>query len=336
MTTGVLMLDLEGLSLTDSEREVLRDPDVGGLILFSRNFSDPAQLTSLMRSIRAVRPDLMVAVDQEGGRVQRFREGFTRLPAMATLGQRYKQDPEQALIQARELGWLMAAELRAFDIDISFAPVLDLDWQRSSVIGDRAFATDAADVSVLAGAFMAGMHEAGMAATGKHFPGHGWVEADSHLELPIDQRLESAICDVDMQPFSDLITQGLDAIMPAHVVYTQVCHSPAGFSEYWLRTILRERLGFDGVIFSDDLTMEGASVAGSYAQRCDQAMAAGCDMVLVCNQPAAAREVLAHIKASGIKSAGRLPRMLGKPFKVDEARLAAARNIAGELLSMQA
>lgn len=333
MTTGVLMLDIEGTALSAVETEQLKSPQVGGLILFSRNYENPDQLASLMASIRALRADLLVAVDQEGGRVQRFREGFTRLPPMAVLGRRWQQNPHHAIACAHELGWLMATELRQFDIDISFAPVLDLDWGQSSVIGDRAFGSDAEAVIQLAGGVMAGMHEAGMAATGKHFPGHGWVQADSHLELPVDERSMAEIEEQDLRPFAALIRRGLDGVMPAHVVYSQVCSAPAGFSSYWLQQVLRQRLHFDGVIFSDDLSMEGASQAGSYAERCDRALAAGCDMVLVCNHPEGARQVLEHLQAGSIAASHRLARMRARPARIpDPERLNESRQLAAELI----
>jgi beta-N-acetylhexosaminidase len=333
MTTGVLMLDIEGTALNAVETEQIKSPQVGGLILFSRNYDNPDQLKSLMTSIRALRADLLVAVDQEGGRVQRFREGFTRLPPMAALGRRWLQNPHHAIACAHELGWLMATELRRFDIDISFAPVLDLDWGQSSVIGDRAFGTDPEVVIQLAGGVMAGMHEAGMAATGKHFPGHGWVQADSHLELPIDERSMAEIEEQDLRPFDALIRRGLDGVMPAHVVYSQVCSAPAGFSSYWLQQVLRQRLHFDGVIFSDDLSMEGASQAGSYAERCDRALAAGCDMVLVCNHPDGAGQVLEHLQAGSVAASHRLARMRARPARIpDSDRLNESRQLAAELL----
>lgn len=336
MATGALMLDLVGTSLTEEEAAILKQPEVGGLILFSRNYVNPAQLQQLMQAIRSVRPDLIVAVDQEGGRVQRFREGFTALPPMAVLGHMYQQNPAEACASALELGWLMAAELRAFDIDISFAPVLDIDWQQSSIIGDRAFATDTDALTALASAFMQGMHEAGMAATGKHFPGHGWVQADSHLELPVDEREEHRLEESDIQPFKALIAKGLDAIMPAHVVYSQVDAEPAGFSHYWLKEKLRKQLGFSGVIFSDDLTMEGASIAGSYAQRCRKALDAGCDMVLVCNQPDHALEVLDYLKSQVAVSNPRIARMRGRrnDSLQDSQRLEQARDLAGRCMAL--
>jgi len=333
MTTGALMLDIAGTELTPAEAQQLARPEVGGLILFSRNYASPAQLRTLMVSIRAIRPDLLVAVDQEGGRVQRFKEGFTRLPPMAVLGQRWQQDPKRAIAEAHELGWLLASELREYDIDLSFAPVLDLDYGRSSVVGDRAFASTAEAVEQLAGAAMSGMHEAGMAATGKHFPGHGWVEVDSHLGLPVDKRSFAEIEAADLRPFAGLIKRGLDAIMPAHIQYTQVCSQPAGFSEFWLQRQLREALRFDGVIFSDDLSMEGAAGSGSFAERVDAALQAGCDMVLVCNAPEAAATVLEHLAGKTEAASHRIARMRARPKRLaDPERLARARTLAASLL----
>lgn len=333
MTTGVLMLDLEGVTLSPREAELLQAPEIGGLILFSRNYDNPEQLRGLIGQVRELRPDLLIAVDQEGGRVQRFRDGFTRLPAMSTLGAHWQQNPHQAIAQAHEIGWLLATELRQFDIDISFAPVLDLDWGNSSVIGDRAFGQSPEIVTELAGAIMSGMHEAGMAATGKHFPGHGWVRADSHLELPVDERSFDKIEQQDLRPFDALIRRGLDGVMPAHVVYREACSLPAGFSTFWLQQILRQRLHFDGVIFSDDLSMEGASMAGSYAERCDRALAAGCDMVLVCNHPDAAQEVLDHLQDNPVQVSHRLMRMRARPARVpDEERLQESRQLAAQLI----
>ena len=332
MTTGALMIDIAGTALTPEEAAQLQRAEVGGLILFSRNYESPAQLRTLMVSIRQLRPDLLVAVDQEGGRVQRFRSGFTRLPPMSVLGEEWQRDPKHAIAQAHELGWLLACELREYDIDLSFAPVLDLDYGHSAVIGDRAFARSAEAVEQLAGALMSGMHEAGMAATGKHFPGHGWVEVDSHLGLPVDNRSFSQIEAEDLKPFAGLIKRGLDAIMPAHIQYAQVCSQPAGFSEFWLQRQLREALGFDGVIFSDDLSMEGAAAQGSYADRADAALAAGCDMVLVCNAPTAAAEVLEHLAQIDSPVSHRIARMRARPKRAaDPERLARARTLAASL-----
>lgn len=332
MTTGALMLDIEGLALTDDDKVLLQEPDVGGLIIFARNIESYEQLSELVASIRQIRPDLLIAIDQEGGRVQRLKDGVSVLPPMAVLGQLADSSVEQAIDSARELGWLMAAELLQLQIDISFAPVLDLGFGRSGVIGDRAFASSSERVTALAGAFMKGMAEAGMAATGKHFPGHGWVEADSHLAVPVDERSAEQIEANDLKPFAALVDQGMLGIMPAHVVYSKVCEQPAGFSGYWLQSVLRQQLGFDGVIFSDDLTMEGASVAGGYPQRAAAAVDAGCDMLLVCNNRAAALEVLGWLKSQSSVETGRLTKMTRRVVEIDGQRLAKAKALAEDLV----
>lgn len=309
MPLGPLMLDLEGTALLDYEAQRLQHPAVGGVILFARNIVQPEQVRELIASIRAVRPDLILAVDQEGGRVQRVKQGVTKLPPLAQLGERFDADPKAAIASAREWGWLMASEMLALGFDISFAPVLDLNVGRSSVIGTRAFHGDPSIVVVLAEAYIDGMHDAGMAATGKHFPGHGWVEADSHHAIPVDERSWSDIAACDLQTFSQLAGK-LDAVMPAHVIYPQVDPNPAGFSRHWLQTVLRTELQFDGVIFSDDLTMEGASVAGDYGQRARAALNAGCDMVLVCNNPAGAQTVIDYLEQHpAVVNQARLQRM---------------------------
>lgn len=291
----VLMLDIAATELSAEDRELIAHPATGGLIFFSRNFESRAQITELVRSIREVRPEILIAVDQEGGRVQRFREGFHRLPPMAALSERYQKDAQQAQSDATALGALMASELVDCGIDISFAPVLDLDFGHSSVIGDRSFGATADQVVALAGAFIDGMKQAGMAATGKHFPGHGHVAADSHLELPVDDRPLEEIQAADLVPFAKL-APALAGIMPAHVVYRQVDEQPAGFSSYWLQQVLRQQLGFKGVIFSDDLGMAGAAFAGGFADRAAAALDAGCDMVLVCNDRDGAVQVLQYLE----------------------------------------
>lgn len=286
------MLDLAGTAITPEDKERLLHPATGGVILFSRNFESPQQVYRLVSEIHELRkPQLLVAVDQEGGRVQRFREGFSRLPAAAWYGQVYRHDPKRGLHLARQGGWLMASELRACGVDFSFAPVLDLDMGLSGVIGDRAFAQDPDAVSALAFAWAQGARQAGMPSVGKHYPGHGGVSEDSHHELPVDGRSLEEIWNRDIRPFHHLIDNALEGIMPAHVIYRQVDDKPAGFSRRWL-DLLREDLGFQGVIFSDDLSMAAAHVAGSYADRARSALEAGCDMILVCNNPAGADEVL--------------------------------------------
>ncbi len=291
MTLGPLMLDLEGAELSPEERELLAHPLVGGVILFKRNAETPEQLAALTKAIHEVRtPPLLIAVDQEGGRVQRFSDGFTHLPPARSIGRQYDLDETAAKELARRVGWLMAAELRGIDVDISFAPVLDLDWGMSEVIGDRAFHRDAEVVAILASAYVAGMGDAGMAATGKHFPGHGAVFADSHDALPVDRRRYANLSE-DMLPYERL-GERLAGVMVAHVVYTDVDEQPAGYSQRWLIDELRGRVDFRGVVFSDDLNMEGAAVAGSMPERAALALEAGCDMILVCNNRGGACAVL--------------------------------------------
>jgi beta-N-acetylhexosaminidase len=287
------MLDIEGLVLTDEERERLLHPVAGGVILFSRNFESPEQVKALIADIHQLRsPALLVAVDQERGRVQRFREGFSQLPAAAGFGELYEQHPQKATDAAHHIGWLMAAELRSVGIDFSFAPVLDLQTVISEVIGDRAFSVDPFVIGKLAFSWAAGARGAGMPSVGKHFPGHGCVAVDSHLDLPIDTRSFSEIWNHDLLPFRHMVDNHLEGLMPAHVVYPSVDDKPAGYSAYWIQEVLRQRMGFSGVVFSDDLSMVAADVGGSYAERADLALQAGCDMVLVCNNPEGAVEVL--------------------------------------------
>ena len=293
MTHGPVMLDLAGPQLTPEDKQRLLHPATGGVILFSRNYESPAQVYRLVQEIHELRkPELLVAVDQEGGRVQRFRDGFTRLPPAACYGRVHARQARRGLHLAQEAGWLMASELRACGVDFSFAPVLDLDLGLSGVIGDRAFAADPDVVAVLSYAWAHGARDAGMASVGKHFPGHGGVREDSHLALPVDERALDVIWAQDIRPFRHLIDNGLEGIMPAHVIYRQVDEQPAGFSRRWLQSLLRDELNFQGVIFSDDLSMAAAHVAGSYADRAHLALEAGCDMILVCNNPAGADEVL--------------------------------------------
>jgi len=285
---GPLMIDIAGTELTDLDRERLCHPLVGGIILFSRNYLNPAQLRALTADIHALRsPQLLIAVDHEGGRVQRFREGFTRLPAMRTLGQLYEQNNQAGLEATRDTGYLLAAELRACGVDYSFTPVLDLDYGPSRVIGDRAFHKEADTVIALAKALAEGLREGGMGSCGKHFPGHGYVIPDSHVELPIDERsLESM--QEDIRPYREL---SLDGVMAAHVIYECVDCNTAVFSNRWI-TYLRKDIKFNGVVFTDDLSMAGAGVVGGMLQRVETAYAAGCDMLLVCNSPESVAEVL--------------------------------------------
>jgi beta-N-acetylhexosaminidase len=314
MSHGPLMLDLEGLELTVSERELLLHPAVGGVILFARNYASTEQVTRLIDQIHVLRrPALLVAVDQEGGRVQRLREGFTRLPPAAWLGKLYERHPAEAKRVARELAWLMATELRAVGVDFSFAPVLDIGRDVSHVIGDRALHSRPHVVAELGRAWHGGAQEAGMASVGKHFPGHGGVVEDSHEALPVDRRRVEDLMMEDLVPFERMIHLGLEAIMPAHVIYEKADPRPAGFSAFWLRRVLRERLGFQGVVFSDDLAMAAAGEAGDYAARARAALEAGCDMILVCNDRTGAETVLDELSGySDPVGQTRLVRMHGR------------------------
>jgi len=287
-----VVLDIEGLTLSADDRRRLAHPLTGGLILFARNWRDRTQLTSLCAEIKSIRPDVLICVDHEGGRVQRFKtDGFTHVPAMRRLGEMWMNDGKggegsgamAATDAATACGYILASELRACGVDLTFTPVLDLDWGESGVIGDRAFHSDPKVVSVLAKSVMHGLLLAGMANCGKHFPGHGFVKADSHVDVPVDKRSLKAILKDDAKPYEWMSTS-LTSVMPAHVIYPKVDSQPAGFSRVWLQDILRAKMGFTGVIFSDDLSMEGASVAGSYTQGGIAALNAGCDMVLLCNQ----------------------------------------------------
>jgi beta-N-acetylhexosaminidase len=309
--TGVVMLDLKGLDVEIEERELLTHPQVGGVILFSRNYASVQQLEDLVASIKQCNDHLLVAVDQEGGRVQRFREEFLTLPPLRAIGLEYEKDPEQGIAAARLCAWAMAAELMQYGVDISFAPVLDLFDVNSPVIKERAFSGDGATVGDIGLAYIEGMQDAGMAATGKHFPGHGKVLADSHTELPTDTRSLEEIRANDLIPFTKCI-QSLDAIMPAHIVYPEVDEHCAGFSKVWIEGLLRTELGFDGVVFSDDLTMNAAHSAGSVTERADMALAAGCDMVLVCNQPEQAAAVVDYLHEKQQPGNNRIGCMLAK------------------------
>lgn len=285
-----LMIDIQGTALDDEDKELLASPYVAGVILFKRNVESPEQVRALTDSIRAINPNLIIATDQEGGRVARLREGFSPLPAMGRLGEIYHDDPERALSLAYDVGYLMACEVLAVGIDMSFAPVLDID-NGSLVIGDRAFHQDTTIASTLANAFIDGMNQAGMGATGKHFPGHGSVIPDSHVADACDERCFDDIWAEDLTVFAQNLNK-LGAIMPAHVVFSQIDDKPAGFSGIWLQDILRGKMGFDGAIFSDDLSMKAAHVAGGVFERTVSALEAGCDVALICNDREGAKSVI--------------------------------------------
>jgi len=322
MGLGPLMVGIEGYALTAEERELLHHPQVGGVILFTRNYHDPDQLGVLVETIHGLKVSpLLVAVDQEGGRVQRFREGFVRLPALRRLGRLYDKDASHAKYYAQLLGWLMAAELRSMAVDLSFAPVLDLDSGNSEVIGDRALHADPEVVADLAHSMMVGMDMAGMMAVGKHFPGHGTAAADSHHVVVTDHRPYDDIAAADLLAFERMIHFGIAAVMAAHVVYPQVDPRPAGFSPFWMQEVLRRRLGFQGAIFSDDLAMAGAAAVGDIKRRAEAALEAGCDMLLLCNQPEAVGSLLDHLEGYRNPAAQlRLARLHGRG-KVDRIRL---------------
>ena len=327
MNPGPVTLDVVGLELSAEDRRRIRDPLTGGVILFGRNFSNRKQLTKLTADIKKMRPDVLISIDHEGGRVQRCRtDGFTHLPAMRKLGALWTATHQSthaaesaalAMAAATACGYVLAAELRACGVDFSFTPVLDLDFGRSDVIGDRSFSRDPQIVFALAKSVNEGLRLAGMANCGKHFPGHGWAEADSHVAIPVDERSLAEILNEDAKPY-EWLDLSLAAVMPAHVIYPKVDALPAGFSNIWLHSVLRQELGFEGVIFSDDLSMEGASVAGSVVKGAELALEAGCDAVLICNRPDLADQLLSKLKVSKAKqvqSAARLNRLMPQtPF----------------------
>lgn len=327
MSLGPVMMDLVATKISDTEKELLLHPLVGGVILFTRNFESIEQITDLIQQIHDLRtPHLLISVDHEGGRVQRFHEGFSRIPPASVYGEIFKQDAEKGRKCSELAGWLMAVELRTAGVDFSFAPVLDLAHGVSGIIGDRAFHSKPEKVATLAYAFMHGMMQAGMSAVGKHFPGHGGVVEDSHLALPVDQRSLDTLLKADIVPFEKMILNGLPAIMPAHVIYPQIDDKPAGYSSIWLKQILRERLNFQGVIFSDDLSMEAACVAGGYKERAELALEAGCDMVLMCNHQEGVVEVVDHLQDYSDPTAQlRLMRMHGKKHMDRSEMLASSK-----------
>ncbi len=328
---GPVMLDVVGKTLTEDDVRRLRHPLTGGVILFTRNYTDRAQLAALTAAIHAARPGILIAVDHEGGRVQRFRtDGFTVLPSMRKLGQLWDNDVLAATKVATALGFVLAAELRACGVDLSFTPVLDVDYGASSVIGDRSFHRDARVVTLLAKSVNHGLALAGMANCGKHFPGHGFVKADSHVDIPVDERSFDEIMGHDARPY-DWLGMSLAAVMPAHVIYPQFDKSPAGFSKKWL-TVLRKDLGFEGVIFSDDLSMQGATVAGTALDAAKAALSAGCDVALICNSPEKADQILSGLgTAIDVVSAQRIAALVPQTAALDwdalqlDARYVAAR-----------
>ena len=307
---GPVVLDPAGIALNEGDRKRLLHPAAGGVILFAHNFESGAQLAALTAEIRALRtPELLICVDHEGGRVQRFREGFTALPPMRALGVAWDRDRDAAREAAHAAGYVIAAELAAHGVDFPFAPVLDLDYGSSSVIGDRALHFDPNAVRALAAQLIKGLAQGGMQAVGKHFPGHGFAALDSHVQVPRDERKVAEIMKKDVAPYRALIEAGLGAVMPAHVIFPKADREPAGYSKYWLQEVLRGKLGFDGLIFSDDLSMEGASTAGGIPERARAALAAGCDMVLLCQNPEGQGKLLESLAATPVSFPGRIVNM---------------------------
>lgn len=324
LSLGPVMVDVEGLCLQRHEIQRLKNPLVGAVILFARNYQDPKQLSELCRQIHEVRDEpLLIAIDHEGGRVQRCRSGgFTHLPAMRDLGELWDSNQEASLDLAREVGYVLAAELAACGVDFSFTPVLDLDYGLSEVIGNRSFHRNPEVVAKLAEALIEGLGEAGMSSCGKHFPGHGFVEADSHVAIPVDMREFDEIWEEDIKPYVALGHLKLPSLMPAHVIYEKVDSMPAGFSKFWIQEVLRQRMNYQGMVFSDDLTMEGASVVGGIVERANAAFAAGCDMVLVCNRPDLADELLANLQhEASAESIERLKKLHLKSFSMNWQQL---------------
>ena len=317
MKIGPLMLDLEGFELTNDEKQLLLNPVVGGVIYFARNYQSPEQVLSLSREIKSIRSDLLIAIDQEGGRVQRIKAPLTRIPPMQLFSKLYQKNQDSTLTFLADCGWLLASELKTMGIDFSFTPVLDIDDNFCDVIADRAFSKNPGDVTMMAGALIHGIHEAGMPVVGKHFPGHGGVKGDSHHVLPEDTRGLSELQDKDLLPFMSL-SEELDAVMPAHICFSKIDPLPVCFSPLWLNNLLRDECGFKGVVFSDDLSMAGAVGMGTYPERAAKALDAGCDMVLVCNNREGALAVIDSLSNRAAHSDGvdqRLLAMLAKPSK---------------------
>ena len=305
-----MVVDVLGLALTEDDLARIRHPAAGAVILFARNYENPEQLAALTADIERQRePALPVCVDHEGGRVQRFKAGFTAIPSMRTLGRQWDRDRQKGRELATSIGYVIASELGAHGVDFSFAPVLDLDYGGSSVIGDRALHFDPTAVGALGACLVKGLANGGLAAVGKHFPGHGYAEADSHVAVPRDDRPFREIAKKDILPYKAAIEAGLAGVMPAHVIYPQVDAQPAGYSAHWLQEVLRKQLGFQGLVFSDDLSMEGAAVAGGPPERARAALAAGCDMVLLCNDPKGLDALLQSLADVPLANSERLERM---------------------------
>ncbi|WP_415903543.1 beta-N-acetylhexosaminidase [Neptuniibacter sp. QD29_5] len=333
MSEVTLFLDLEGTELTAEEKRLLKHPFIGGVILFARNTENAEQVAELVGSMRAIREELVISIDQEGGRVQRLKQGVAVLPAVKTIAQNCTETLE-GVDAARALGYLMAAELRLLDVDLSFAPVLDVDYGRNTVIGNRAFGEDYKVVTEISAAYIEGMRDAGMSATGKHFPGHGWADADTHHADAVDVRSFDELWSTDMVPFRQAVNNDLEAMMFAHVLYPKCDSSPAGFSSFWLGEILRQKMGFAGIIFSDDLSMKAAHSAGNYAERADKAIASGCQALLCCNERQGTLDILTYLETSHFKPLQEISTLRGKEWDRDEERLDAARVLANDLLDI--
>ena len=335
LAPGPAVVDILGQELTDDDRRRLAHPAAGAVILFARNYRSPEQLAALCEDIARMRdPELPICVDYEGGRVQRFREGFTAIPAMRTLGKFWDRDRDLGVRAARAVAYVAGAELAAHGVDFSFAPVLDLDYGGSSVIGDRALHFDPTATGVLGACIVQGFADAGMASVGKHFPGHGYAQADTHIAVATDDRTLAAIRKKDLLPFRRAMEAGLAGVMPAHVIYAQVDAEPAGYSRRWLQDILRGELGFDGMVFSDDLSMAGASAAGGPPERSRAALAAGCDMVLLCNDPGGLEALLDSLAEVPLARPDRLERMRRKGGR--DLRKSVAYRDAQEILKQLA